>query len=93
MKNSITVRSKIGAFDKTINISGDKSLSIRWALLASIAIGKSRAFNLLDSDDVKSTLKILKKLGVNIIKNNKLVRAGAAIVCKGIFVNLWTSFL
>ena len=71
MKNSITVRSKIGTFDKTINISGDKSLSIRWALLASIAIGKSRAFNLLDSDDVKSTLKILKKLGVNIIKNNK----------------------
>ena len=40
---------------KTINVNGDKSLSIRWALLASQAEGKSRAYNLLKSLDVLST--------------------------------------
>ena len=69
MKNSIVINSKINSYNKTINVSGDKSLSIRWALMASIAIGKSKAFNLLDSDDVKSTLKILRQLGINVYTN------------------------
>ncbi len=69
MKNSIVINSKINSYNKAISVSGDKSLSIRWALMASIAIGKSKAFNLLDSDDVKSTLKILRQLGVNIYAN------------------------
>ena len=69
MKNSIVINSKINSYNKAISVSGDKSLSIRWALMASIAIGKSKAFNLLDSDDVKSTLKILRQLGVNIYTN------------------------
>ena len=69
MGNSITIKKKIKSYNKIINVSGDKSLSIRWALLASIAIGKSKAFNLLNSDDVKSTLKVLRSLGVNIYKN------------------------
>ena len=69
MKNSIIINSKINSYNKTINVSGDKSLSIRWALMASIAIGKSKAFNLLNSDDVKSTLKVLRQLGVNIYTN------------------------
>ena len=69
MKNSIIINSKINSYNKTINVSGDKSLSIRWALMASIAMGKSKAFNLLNSDDVKSTLKVLRQLGVNIYTN------------------------
>ena len=69
MKNSIVINSKINSYNKAISVSGDKSLSIRWALMASIAIGKSKAFNLLDSDDVKSTLKILRQLGINIYTN------------------------
>ena len=71
MYNSVTIKSKIKNFNKTIELSSDKSLSIRWALLASIALGKSRAFNLLNSDDVKSTLKVLKKLGVEINQDKK----------------------
>ena len=51
-------------------MSGDKSLSIRFAILASLADGKSRATNLLNSGDVISTLSCLKKLGI-IIKYNK----------------------
>ena len=58
-------------FDKTLEIEGDKSISIRWALLASQATGNSKAFNILKSEDVINTLKCLKKLGVKIkLKKN-----------------------
>ena len=53
-------------FNKVISVNGDKSLSIRWALLASQGNGKSRAYNLLKSLDVISTLNCLKKLGTRI---------------------------
>ena len=66
MSAPITVKKKIKVFNKTINVNGDKSLSIRWALLASQAEGKSRAYNLLRSLDVLSTLDCLKKLGVKV---------------------------
>ena len=59
MVKPIIVKDKIKNFNKTININGDKSLSIRWALLASQAIGKSRAFNILRSEDVLNTLACL----------------------------------
>ena len=66
MPNHVIISKKIQPFKKIINVSGDKSLSIRWALLASQAIGKSRAYNLLQSEDVLSALNGLKKLGVKI---------------------------
>ena len=66
MLNYLVVKKKITQFNKTINVSGDKSLSIRWALLASQAKGKSRAYNLLRSQDLISTLNCLKKLGIKI---------------------------
>ena len=66
MKDYISIFKTLKPFDKTISIEGDKSLSIRWALLASQANGKSKSFNLLKSEDVLSTLKCLKKLGIKI---------------------------
>ena len=66
----IKINKKINNFNKTIEVDGDKSLSIRWALLASQAIGTSRAYNLLRSEDTLNALKCLKKLGV-IIKLSK----------------------
>ena len=47
MKKSIKIFKPIKSFVKTIEIEGDKSLSIRWALLASQSNGKSKALNLL----------------------------------------------
>ena len=41
-------------------------MSIRWALFASQAIGKSTAYNLLMSEDVLSAIKCLKKLGIKV---------------------------
>ena len=66
MKNLVKIFKTIRPFNKSIQIEGDKSLSIRWALLASQAKGKSKSSNLLRSEDVLNTLECLKKLGVKI---------------------------
>ena len=71
MSKKILIKKTIKPFNKTIEIEGDKSLSIRWALLASQATGKSTSMNLLKSQDVLSTLKCLKKLGVKDHMNKK----------------------
>jgi len=77
MPKPIIVKKKIMPFNKVITVNGDKSLSIRWALLASQGIGKSRAYNLLKSLDVISTLNCLKKLGTRIkFKKNFLKNKG-----------------
>ena len=62
----IRIKNKIKRFNKNLSIEGDKSLSIRWALIASQSKFKSRSINLLLSDDVINTLKCLRKLGVKI---------------------------
>lgn len=66
MKNKIIIHKKINKFNKTIKVDGDKSLSIRWLLLASQAEGKSKSKNLLRSEDILSTIECLKTLGVKI---------------------------
>ena len=71
MTRFVSINNKIKSFNKTIKVDGDKSLSIRWALMASQALGVSRAYNLLNSEDVMSTLNCLKKLGVKIKKTSK----------------------
>ena len=48
MTNTLKISNLINPFNKTITIDGDKSLSIRWALLASQAEGKSKSINLLN---------------------------------------------
>ena len=68
--NYLVIKNRINNFKKKINVDGDKSLSIRWVLLASQAIGVSKASNLLKSDDVLSAINCLKQLGVR-IKFNK----------------------
>ena len=66
MPKPIIINRTIKKYNKKIKVDGDKSLSIRFALLASQAIGKSTAYNLLKSEDVVSTINCLKKLGVKI---------------------------
>ena len=72
MRNVIKINQLIKPFDKVLQIEGDKSLSIRWALMASQSNSKSIAYNLLKSEDVLNTLFCLRKLGVKIkIFNNR----------------------
>ena len=48
---------EINKFNKTIEVSGDKSISIRWVLFSSLASGVSKAKNLLMSEDALKMLK------------------------------------
>ena len=80
MSNKIEIKNTIKPFNKKVEIEGDKSLSIRWALLASQSIGKSTSTNLLMSEDVLNTLNCLKKLGVKIyLFKNKCEIQGVGI--------------
>ena len=71
MKKVFFNKEKIKTFHKTIKVTGDKSLSVRWVLFSSLAKGKSKAYNLLKSEDVIATINAVKKFGikVNFIKN------------------------
>ncbi len=62
----IIINKKIERFNKTILIPGDKSLSIRWVLFASIGNGISRARNLLKSEDVIAAINAIKNLGIRV---------------------------
>ena len=66
MPNFVKIKNKINSFNKSLSIDGDKSLSIRWALLSSQSLRKCRSSNLLLSEDIYSSLNCLKKLGVKI---------------------------
>ena len=74
MTNSIVIKKKLKNFNKEIIVSGDKSLSIRWVLFASLASGNSKAQNLLISEDVKAAIKTVRKLGIKVILNNKFCK-------------------
>ena len=71
MTKILIIKNKIKKFNKQIKVSGDKSLSIRWVLLASQATGKSKAYNLLMSEDVLAALDSIKKLGIKVKIQNK----------------------
>ena len=66
MSKILLIERKIKTFNKQIQITGDKSLSIRWVLLASQAIGKSKGYNLLMSEDVLAAIDSIKKLGIKV---------------------------
>jgi 3-phosphoshikimate 1-carboxyvinyltransferase len=66
MTSVLKIKNKINTYNKKIQVSGDKSLSIRWVLLASQAVGKSKAYNLLMSEDVLAAIDAVKKLGIKV---------------------------
>ena len=67
MRNSLVINKKINSFNDIIQVSGDKSLSIRWVLFSSISSGVSISKNLLMSEDVIATIKAVRKLGIKVI--------------------------
>ena len=58
----------IKPFNKSITVDSDKSISIRSFLIGSISQDVSIIKNVLESEDVYSTINCLKKLGVKIKK-------------------------
>ena len=65
---NLSVNEKIPTFSKTIKVDTDKSISIRSFLIGSICQNISYTKNVLESEDVISTIECLKKLGVKIVK-------------------------
>ena len=68
---SVISKKRIGIFSKTIEVDSDKSISIRAFLIGSISQGISKINNVLESEDVFSTINCLKKLGIKIKKNGR----------------------
>ena len=80
MSNSVNINNKIDNFNLSIVMPGDKSISIRWVLLSSQAIGISKAENLLESEDVINSIKCMRALGVEIKKvKNKYITQGVGL--------------
>ncbi len=65
---NLVLSNKINSFKKKIFIDSDKSISIRSFLIGSISHDVTRVNNVLESEDVISTINCLRKLGVKIKK-------------------------
>ena len=68
---NLIVHKKIPPFKKNIRVDSDKSISIRSFLIGAISQNISYVNNVLESDDVLSAIKCLKKLGIKIKKRKK----------------------
>ena len=70
-KNTFTLKSlKSKCLKGKLSVPADKSISIRALLISSICFGNTRISNLLESEDVLNSLKVIKKLGSNFKKKN-----------------------
>ena len=65
---NLNINNRIKPFKKIIKVDSDKSLSIRSFLIGAISQDISKVNNVLESEDVYSTIKCLEKLGVKIKK-------------------------
>ena len=83
MPNILVIKKRINNFhNRIIKVSGDKSLSIRWVLLASLAEGKSKSFNLLNYEDVINKIQTVVKK-----QHHELIEDLAENIFKIIFQN------
>ena len=67
-KFAISLKNNIRTFNKSIEVDSDKSLSIRTFLIGSICQNISTTKNILESEDVFSTISNLQKLGIKIVR-------------------------
>ena len=94
---SVKIQNKINPFNKTISVDSDKSLSIRSFLIGSICNNISNVSNILESEDVRSTIEACKKLGIKIkkVKPKKYKIFGKGLGCfyakKNTILNLGNS--
>src|SRR6202012_3561058 len=63
-----------GNIDGVVELPGAKSLSHRYAILASLAEGKSEIANYASAADCRSTLECMRKLGVEITVKDRTVQ-------------------
>lgn len=64
---------QISKINGTLELPGDKSISHRAVMFASLAKGKSRIYNLSNGEDVKSTQKCFESLGITINRQSNFI--------------------
>jgi len=89
MNKILRINKIVKSFNKKIFVAGDKSLSIRWVLMASLSKKKSTAYNLLISEDVLSAINCIKKLGSKV----KLTSKKCEIIGNGLNLNFTKNLL
>lgn len=65
---NVILNKRISSFKAAIEVDSDKSISIRSFLIGAISHNISKVKNVLESEDVLSTIRCLRKLGVKIKK-------------------------
>jgi 3-phosphoshikimate 1-carboxyvinyltransferase len=71
MENKLLTSYKISnSLNGTITVPGDKSISHRALIFGACALGKTKIFGLLESEDVINTKKSLEILGAKVSYNN-----------------------
>ena len=68
---SVIFKKKITQFNKTISVDSDKSISQRSFIIGSICEGVSKVKNVLESQDIYSTINCLQKLNCQIKRIRK----------------------
>ncbi|MCK5237801.1 MAG: 3-phosphoshikimate 1-carboxyvinyltransferase, partial [Deltaproteobacteria bacterium] len=66
MLNTITIKKAVRPFDQAIQVPGDKSISHRAVMLASLAKGRSRISGFLPGEDNLSTIEAFRAMGITI---------------------------
>ena len=64
--NSITIAALEGPLMGSVRVPGDKSISHRAVLFSAMAQGTSRLSGVLDSDDVRSSVRAVQQLGASV---------------------------
>ena len=72
-KFDLIIDKKIQPYNRVIQVDSDKSLSIRSFLIGAICQNISSTKNVLESEDVLSTIKCLSNLGVKIKKKKSRI--------------------
>lgn len=67
---NLSINKRISSFNKIIKVDSDKSISIRSFLIGALSHRVSSVRNILESEDVFSTINCLRKLGVKIKKKS-----------------------
>ena len=68
---SVTFNDRINQFNKSIEVDSDKSISQRSFIIGSICEGISKVDNVLESEDVYSTINCLRELNCKIQRIKK----------------------
>ncbi len=68
---SVSFKKKINKFNKSVEVDSDKSISQRCFIIGSVCEGISVVDNILESEDVNSTIRCLKKLNCKIQRVQK----------------------